>query len=173
MRSIIAALLLACISFFPAASLAQQSAEPSAWQVEKCEIYRQSWDKALDFFGTDNLNYDFIAQNENFIASACTAPPGVCARSSQELEIANALTIAMMNAGTASTFLPFRCRADAPSAAPEAVSGAAPDAVLCHAQLELLLDGNKLTAAEAAVYAAQCACLEQRQQAGAQTDCAQ
>lgn len=94
----------------PSICLAQTSEDFSGWQIEKCEIYRKSWERALDFFGTDNVNYDFIAQNENFVASGCTAPSNVCAKSTQELEIADALTIAMLNAGAASTFLPFRCR---------------------------------------------------------------
>lgn len=82
----------------------------SGWQLEKCQIYRQSWDRALDFFGSDNLNHNFIAQNENFTASGCTAQLPVCPQSSQELAIANAMTIELMNAGTASTFPPFRCQ---------------------------------------------------------------
>ena len=55
------------------------------------------------------MNYNFMAGNENFIAGGCTEQVDVCPRSAQELEIANALTIAVMNAGAASTFLPFRC----------------------------------------------------------------
>lgn len=155
------------------AALAQHSEPVTAWQAEKCAIYERSWNQALDFFGTDNLNYNFIAQNENFIASGCTAPPAVCAQSNQELEIANALTIAMMNAGTASTFLPFRCEYSSPTGAAEPAVGAAPDSVLCRSQMGLLLSGNKLTEAEAAVYDAQCACLERNETAGDQADCAQ
>jgi hypothetical protein len=34
----------------------------------------------------------------------------VCPRSGEEIETANVLTIAAMNAGMASTFLPFACR---------------------------------------------------------------
>lgn len=95
-----------------AASLTAVSAqEPqSDWQLEKCRIYEGSWEEALEFFGSDNINYAFLAENENFIASGCTDNSYVCPQSSQEFEIANALTIAMMNAGTASTFLPFRCK---------------------------------------------------------------
>ena len=164
---------LGIIALWAAAAWAQTSEPQSAWQAEKCAIYDQSWNQALDFFGTDNLNYNFIAQNENFIASGCTAPPGVCAQSSQELEIANALTIAMMNAGAASTFLPFRCETEAPALTSGQPVSAAPDAVLCRSQLDLLLSGNKLTEAEAAVYAAQCDCLERDQSASAQSNCAQ
>jgi hypothetical protein len=92
----------------PGGVVAQDSSE-TAWQAEKCRIFETAWAKALDFFGSDNLNYNFIAQNENFIASGCSAEAGLCPRSSQELEIANALTIEMMNAGAASTFLPYAC----------------------------------------------------------------
>ena len=166
------AFALGIVALWAGAAWAQTSQPASAWQAEKCAIYQQSWNQALDFFGADNLNYNFIAQNENFITSGCTAPPGVCAQSSQELEIANALTIAMMNAGTASTFLPFRCQTETPLTSGQPV-GAAPDAVLCRSQLDLLLSGNKLTAAEAAVYTAQCECLERDHSADAQSACAQ
>lgn len=167
----VAAAVLAFTAILPVSTFAQSGEEMSAWRVEKCELYRQGWEKALDFFGTDNLNYAFIAQNENFIAGGCTAPPSVCAQSSQEIEIANALTIVMMNGGAASTFLPFRCQDN--SQAADNAGGAAPDSQLCRAQLDLLVRGNKLTADEASVYEAQCACLERTEQTGAQTDCAQ
>jgi hypothetical protein len=83
--------------------------ENSAWRAEKCRIYESSWSQALEFFSSDNINYNFLAGNENFIAGGCLEPGNVCPRSDQELDIANALTIAMMNAGAASTFLPFKC----------------------------------------------------------------
>ncbi len=59
--------------------------------------------------GASQINYGFIAPNESFIASGCREAGMACPRSAVELEIANALTLAMMNAGAASTFLPFRC----------------------------------------------------------------
>jgi hypothetical protein len=86
-----------------------QGQENAAWQDEKCSLYEKNWASALEFFGSDNINYNFMASNENFIAGGCTKQVDACPRSDQELEIANALTLAMMNAGTASTFLPFRC----------------------------------------------------------------
>lgn len=172
-QGLAAALGLAFVAITPVASFAQPSEDLSPWQVEKCEIYRQGWDKALEFFGTDNLNYNFIAQNENFIASGCTAAPSVCAQSSQELEIANALTITMMNQGAASTFLPFRCQSEQIVGQLGSTTSAAPDSELCRAQLDLLLRGHKLTKDEAAIYEEQCACLERNQNGNAPTDCAQ
>jgi hypothetical protein len=86
-----------------------QGAAQSQWQQEKCRIYAESWEKALDFFGSEDVNYNFMAGNENFIAGGCTEQTNVCPGSAQELEIANALTVAVMNAGAASTFMPFRC----------------------------------------------------------------
>jgi hypothetical protein len=84
-------------------------AEPTPWQAEKCRLYESYWTEALDRFGSDNLNYAFIAANENFIASGCTEPASACPVSTQEQDIANALSILMINAGAASTFLPYRC----------------------------------------------------------------
>jgi hypothetical protein len=86
---------------------AQQQAPD--WVSQKCAAYAAAWTQALDMFGSGEMNDAFMAGNENFIASGCTESRDICPRSSQELEIANALTLALMNAGTASTFLPFRC----------------------------------------------------------------
>ncbi len=92
-------------------------AQPAApgWVAQKCAAYRAAWDQALDMFGSDGMNYAFIAGSENFIAAGCTDPTRICPQSAAELEVANALTLAMMNAGAASTFLPFAC----PHAEPE------------------------------------------------------
>ena len=91
------------------ASPASAQQETTAWVEQKCQIYAQAWAQALDLFGSGEMNYAFMAGNENFIASGCTESDDICPRSTQELEIANALTLALMNAGTASTFLPFHC----------------------------------------------------------------
>jgi len=156
------------------ATVQAQPAEPAtAWQVEKCRIYAENWNKALDSFGTDNLNYNFIAQNENFIAGGCTEPAEICPQSSQELEITDLLTMVMMNAGAASTFVPFRCPSTSSNGPAEPTSAAASEAMLCRAQLDLLMRGEKLTEAEAEVYEAQCACLEQNQGQATQSACAQ
>lgn len=164
---------LASFAFFPGVSIAEEGTALSAWQGEKCHVYRQSWEKALNFFGTDNVSQAFISQNETFMASGCTAPPAVCAQSRQELDIANALTIQMMNAGTASSFLPFRCQSNGPSTSVPAAAGAAPDSQLCRSQFDLLSAGKKLTAREAAVFEAQCACLELKERGGEEMECAQ
>ena len=81
----------------------------NGWIKEKCATYAVAWNQALDGWGTGQLNYAFIAGNENFIAGGCTAQADICPRSQDEIAIANALTLALMNSGTASTFLPFRC----------------------------------------------------------------
>lgn len=64
----------------------------------------------------------------------------------------------------------------APFAMPAWAAGPAPDSLLCRSQLELLQSRQKLTPSEAAVYEAQCACLEQQEQTNQprnQTSCAQ
>jgi len=166
---LITTLVLATVSLSPGPGIAQEDGQLTAWQAEKCRIYRDSWEKALDFFGTNDMNYNFIAQNENFMASGCTAPISVCAQSNQERDIANALTLAMMNAGAASTFLPFRCGGNV-SPMPVA-AGVAPDSELCWAQLDVLKSGGKLIGDEAEVFEAQCACLERNEQGAAETEC--
>ena len=86
--------------------------EPSAWQQQKCALYTDAWARALDSIGSDDINYNFLAANGNFIASGCTEQIAICPQSNQERDIADLITLVMMNEGAASTFLPFRCRTD-------------------------------------------------------------
>ena len=80
------------------------------WAEEKCRRYENAWNEVLSRWGTDGMSAGFIDGNKAFIAGGCTGQGNVCPRSSRDLELANILTIAAMNAGTASTFLPFACR---------------------------------------------------------------
>jgi len=82
----------------------------SAWQVEKCEVFAKALDRILARMGTDDVSPDFIDNNRAYIASGCLAPVDACPKTPKDIEIANGLTIATMNAGAASTFSPFRCR---------------------------------------------------------------
>ena len=81
-----------------------------AWAKEKCVRYDRAWRKALDFTGRAGISEDFIRGNETFIADGCSSGADVCPRSAQEINLANVLTMAAMNFGTASSFLPFVCR---------------------------------------------------------------
>jgi len=88
------------------------SQDTTAWQQQKCALYADAWTRALDSIGSHDINYNFLATNENFIASGCTETIAACPRSNQERDIADLLTLVMMNEGAASTFLPFRCPAE-------------------------------------------------------------
>jgi len=44
---------------------------------------------------------EFLDRHEAFLASGCTAKADVCPRSPEELELANIMVVAAMNAGTA------------------------------------------------------------------------
>jgi hypothetical protein len=87
-----------------------QDARPKTWPEVKCERYGKAWSEALARRGTKGLGQDFIERHEAFLASGCTARADVCPRSSEELDMANIMVVAAMNAGTASTFPPFACR---------------------------------------------------------------
>lgn len=92
---------------------AQTQAKPQAgrdWPTEKCERYKAAFSQALARQGRQGLGPEFLARHDAFIASNCTAQADVCARSKEELELANTLVILSMNRGMASTFLPFYCR---------------------------------------------------------------
>ncbi len=88
---------------------AQAHGESAAWVEQKCRAYEAAWERAVAAHHGRQMVDVFIAANETFITSGCTEAGTACPRSAVELEIANALTLAMMNAGAASTFLPFRC----------------------------------------------------------------
>jgi hypothetical protein len=90
-------------------SLAQESSSPT-WPEVKCARYKAAWAEALARRGVRGLGPDFIERHEAFLASGCTARADVCPRSVEELELANIMVVAAMNAGTASTFPPFACR---------------------------------------------------------------
>ncbi len=79
------------------------------WTEEKCRRYRAAWDTLSSRTARRGLGPDFVQRHEAFIASGCTTQGDVCPRSPEELEAANMLTIMAMNAGMASTFLPFGC----------------------------------------------------------------
>jgi hypothetical protein len=99
----IAALL--CIALGGAAE-----AQPTrGWTEEKCARYGRSWIEALAHFGRDGLSAAFVTRHEAFLASGCRSREAVCPLSAEELALADALTIAAMNAGMASSFVPFRC----------------------------------------------------------------
>lgn len=82
---------------------------PPDWRVEKCARYRAAWDEALKRFGRAGVSEDFLARHAAFIARGCDDPRDVCPRSQEELALADVMTLRAMNAGTASTFLPFAC----------------------------------------------------------------
>lgn len=112
MRLALALLLLGLL--LPAGPAAGQApaAQASAtrdWNAEKCARYNALWPQALAMFGREGLGAEFLDRHAAFLASGCRARVEVCPRSAQELALADAMTIAAMNAGTASSFVPFRC----------------------------------------------------------------
>jgi hypothetical protein len=86
-----------------------QDGQGQSWPEVKCARYRQGWTEALARRGKQGLGQEFLDNHEAFLASGCTAPIDVCPRSEAELDFANIMVILAMNAGTASTFPPFRC----------------------------------------------------------------
>lgn len=104
------AVLLACCVAGESAPAIAQGAQPESWPEVKCARYRKAWSDALAHRGTKGLGQEFIERHEAFLASGCTAKGDVCPRSAEELDLANMMVVAAMNAGTASTFPPFSCR---------------------------------------------------------------
>jgi hypothetical protein len=106
------ALLLAAAAGVPAATGQPRRSQgmPQGWTEVKCARYAESWSEVLARFGREGLGPDFIARHEAFLAAGCQGRREVCPRTEAELRIADVLTIAAMNAGAASSFLPFACR---------------------------------------------------------------
>ncbi|MGK7860973.1 hypothetical protein [Falsiroseomonas sp. E2-1-a4] len=93
----------------PVGPAAAQAFATRDWNAEKCARYTALWPQALAMFGREGLGAEFLDRHAAFLASGCRARVEVCPRSVQELALADAMTIAAMNAGTASSFVPFRC----------------------------------------------------------------
>ncbi len=91
-------------------AVTDSNGQPRSWTEEKCHRYSQAAADALRRWGTDGLGRDFLDRHARFIASGCTGEADVCPRSPREIELANILTVRALNAGMASTFLPFACR---------------------------------------------------------------
>lgn len=105
-----AALALGALLAFAAPLPTSAQTARENWPQVKCERWRKANDEALRRFGTKGLGQDFLARHEAFMAAGCQAPPDVCPRSAEELNFANVMVMAGMNAGLPSTFMPFGCR---------------------------------------------------------------
>ena len=102
--------LMAAVTLGAVPVAAQQPPSPRSWVEVKCDNYRSAWNFTLARRSRKGLGEEFLARHAAFIASGCTAPADVCPRSPEELDLANVMVILAMNAGTASTFLPFACK---------------------------------------------------------------
>ncbi|MDJ0390635.1 hypothetical protein QMO56_21200 [Roseomonas sp. E05] len=94
----------------PVRAAAAPDQQAPSWSEVKCARYTEAWNSALIQFGRQDLSRDFLERHAAFLASGCRAGRDVCPRSQAELDLANAMSIAAMNAGAASSFLPFACR---------------------------------------------------------------
>jgi hypothetical protein len=102
------AVLLITLLVGPAARAEERSS--GTWQAEKCARYKQAYATATARQGMQGLGTDFLRQHDAFLASGCTSSAPVCARTAEEVKLANLLIVLGMNHGMASTFFPFRCR---------------------------------------------------------------
>ncbi|WP_237215351.1 hypothetical protein [Falsiroseomonas oryziterrae] len=90
-------------------SVSVAQAQPArGWTEEKCRRYAAAWEEALPRFGEPGR--DFVDSHAAFLASGCRGPRAACPRSDAEVALADAMTVAALNAGIAGTFLPFACR---------------------------------------------------------------
>ncbi|RYE34910.1 MAG: hypothetical protein EOP23_03620 [Hyphomicrobiales bacterium] len=104
-----AGLLAATVILGSTIASAQQSSGTD-WPTEKCNRYKKAYDQSIARLGKKGLGQEFLASHDAFLASNCQARAEVCARSKEELDLANRLVVMAMNSGMASTFLPFNCR---------------------------------------------------------------
>ncbi len=85
-----------------------QTPQPTEWQMTKCRVYAEALER-LKRESIEGLSASFLDENAGFIGTDCMQRMAVCPRTPADLDAANILTIATMNAGAASTFLPFNC----------------------------------------------------------------
>lgn len=101
----------ACLAWalasLPAA--ARQGAAPD-WPTEKCNRYKAAYELLLKRQGKAGLGAEFLARHDAFLAANCQSRAEVCARSPEEVALADKLTLMAMNRGMSGTFLPFDCR---------------------------------------------------------------
>lgn len=102
-------LLAIMLSFGSPIAFAQQNGGTD-WPTEKCNRYKKAYDQSIARLGKNGLGAEFLASHDAFLASNCQARAEVCARSKEELELANRLVLLAMNSGMSGTFLPFTCR---------------------------------------------------------------
>lgn len=102
-------LLVVTLALAGTAAFAQQSGGTD-WPTEKCNRYKKAYDQSIAYLGKKGLGAEFLASHDAFLASNCQARAEVCARSKEELELANRLVLMAMNSGMSGTFLPFTCR---------------------------------------------------------------
>ncbi|MCC5969858.1 MAG: hypothetical protein JJU15_07905 [Pararhodobacter sp.] len=106
MRGAVLIVVLTAAMQMPVSALAETG---DAWSQRKCALYTDAWHRALDVVGQEGISEDFIAAHDAFIAEGCVTRGAVCPVTAQEYRLADILTIAAMNEGMASTFLPFAC----------------------------------------------------------------
>jgi hypothetical protein len=99
-------ILFCAVSALSNPSFAQQSGRRFT-NAEKCEIYRSAYEIVSKRI--KGLSDSFIDANNEFIKGGCIHYSFVCPRNSEELRFANEMTVATMNRGLASTFVPFKC----------------------------------------------------------------
>lgn len=95
-------------AMFVMTSAARGDVPLTEWQATKCRVYSEALERLKDA-GLEELSASFLAENAAFVEKGCITRIAVCPRTQADLNAANILTIASMNAGAASSFLPFDC----------------------------------------------------------------
>ena len=84
-------------------------AAPPDWPQEKCRRYARDWEEGLSRFGREGLSDAFVAANEDFVHSGCSAARAACPSTPKDMRLADVLAMRVVNAGMSTTFLPFDC----------------------------------------------------------------
>lgn len=89
-----------------------QQANRRLSNTKKCAIFQSAFEKIMQTDARASMSASFIKENKSFITNGCADTPFVCPRNAADLAAVNALTVATMNRGMASTFVPFKCPKD-------------------------------------------------------------
>lgn len=78
------------------------------WSERKCQLYARAWDAVRAGDGLDGIGPAFVATQDGFIASGCTAG-SVCPEGEAERALADKLSLMAISEGMTGSFLPFSC----------------------------------------------------------------
>ena len=109
-RNIVLGVMLATFITPIGLAITESHAQNANWRATKCALYQTHRDDIRAQMPANATSTAFDDQEDEFVASGCTARAYVCPQNRAELEYANLMSVVMMNEGATGSFLPFACK---------------------------------------------------------------